>query len=160
VGGDRVPDVVITPMRRRHLRQVLRIDHAVYPRPWTFCLYLGELATTDGRSYLVAREGSEVVGYAGLMVIAGDAHVTTVAVALGVGRATLEVRASNRAAQRLYSRFGFVPAGIRRGYYVDNREDAVVMWTDDIAAPAFERRLERIEADLVRPSVLQGVRSA
>jgi len=182
VGGDRVPDVVITPMRRRHLRQVLRIDHAVYPRPWTFGLYLGELATTDGRSYLVAREGSEVVGYAGLMVIAGDAHVTTVAVApahqhrriatrlllvllrdavaLGAGRATLEVRASNRGAQRLYSRFGFVPAGIRRGYYVDNREDAVVMWTDDIAAPAFERRLARIEADLVRPSVLQGVRSA
>ena len=77
----RTAAVVITPMRRRHLRQVLRIDQQVYPRPWSLGLYLGELSTTDGRSYLVARRGTEVVGYAGLMVIAGDAHVTTVAVA-------------------------------------------------------------------------------
>ena len=52
--------VVITPMRRRHLRQVLRIDHQVYPRPWSLGLYLGELSTTEGRSYVVARQGTEV----------------------------------------------------------------------------------------------------
>src|SRR5688572_10832753 len=79
-------------MRRRHLRQVLRIDHAVYPRPWSLGLYLGELSTTDGRSYLVARRGTSVVGYAGLMVIVDDAHVTTVAVAPAHQRQGLATR--------------------------------------------------------------------
>jgi ribosomal-protein-alanine N-acetyltransferase len=173
--------IVITPMRRRHLRQVLRIDHAVYPRPWTLGLYLGELATTEGRSYLVARDGTSVVGYAGLMVIVDDAHVTTVAVApshqhrgigtrlllvllrdaiaLGAERVTLEVRASNRSAQALYSRFGFAPSGVRKGYYVDNREDAVIMWAIDVRRPAYAARLARIEASLPSPTVLQGVPS-
>lgn len=174
--------VVITPMRRRHLRQVLRIDHAVYPRPWSLGLYLGELSVTDGRSYLVARRGATVVGYAGLMVIAGDAHVTTVAVApsqqrqgyatrllvvlmreaiaLGSQRVTLEVRASNREAQALYSRFGFGPSGVRRAYYVDNGEDAVIMWAIDVHTDAFAARLAGIDASLPSPSVLQGVRTA
>lgn len=173
--------VVVTPMRRRHLRQVVRIDHQVYPRPWSLGLYLGELSTTDGRSYLVARQGTQVVGYAGLMVIAGDAHVTTVAVApahqhqgfatrllvvlardavaLGAERVTLEVRASNQAAQRLYSRFGFAPAGVRKAYYVDNREDAVIMWAIDVGSSGYAERLARIEATLPTPTVLQGVRS-
>lgn len=174
--------VVITPMRRRHLRQVLRIDHTVYPRPWSLGLYLGELSVTDGRSYLVARRGATVVGYAGLMVIAGDAHVTTVAVApsqqhqgyatrllvvlmreaiaLGSQRVTLEVRASNRGAQALYSRFGFGPSGVRRAYYVDNGEDAVIMWAIDVHTDAFAARLAGIDASLPSPSVLQGVRTA
>jgi ribosomal-protein-alanine N-acetyltransferase len=173
--------VIITPMRRRHLRQVLRIDHQVYPRPWSLGLYLGELSTTEGRSYVVARQGTQVVGYAGLMVIAGDAHVTTVAVApahqrrglatrlllvlardavaLGAERITLEVRASNLHAQRLYSRFGFAPAGVRKAYYVDNREDAVIMWAIDVTSEGYAERLSRIEATLPTPSVLQGVRS-
>lgn len=177
-----IAPVVVTPMRRRHLRQVLRIDHQVYPRPWSLGLYLGELSTTEGRSYVVARQGTQVLGYAGLMVIAGDAHVTTVAVApahqrralatrlllvlmrdalaLGAERVTLEVRASNHHAQRLYSRFGFAPAGMRKAYYVDNREDAVIMWAIDVGSDEYAQRLARIEATLPSPSVLQGVRSA
>jgi ribosomal-protein-alanine N-acetyltransferase len=173
--------VVVTPMRRRHLRQVLRIDHQVYPRPWSLGLYLGELSTTEGRSYLIARQGTQVVGYAGLMVIVGDAHITTVAVApvhqhrghatrlllvllrdavaLGAERVTLEVRASNQEAQRIYSRFGFAPAGVRKAYYVDNREDAVIMWAIDVGTAEYAERLARIEATLPTPSVLQGVRS-
>ncbi len=181
-GAAHAGPTLITPMRRRHLRQVLRIDHAVYPRPWSLGLYLGELATIEGRSYLVARRGASVLGYAGLMVIVNDAHVTTVAVApahqhqgiatrlllvllrdavtLGAERVTLEVRASNREAQALYGRFGFAPAGVRKGYYVDNREDAVIMWAIDVATPAYAERLAAIEASLPSPSLLQGVRSA
>ncbi|HYI61362.1 MAG TPA: ribosomal protein S18-alanine N-acetyltransferase [Acidimicrobiales bacterium] len=172
--------LVITPMRRRHLRQVLRIDNAVYTRPWSLALYLGELATTEGRSYLVARQGSTVVGYAGLMVIVDDAHVTTVAVApvhqrqgiatrvllvllreavaLGAERVTLEVRASNRGAQALYRRFGFAPSGVRKAYYVDNREDALIMWAIDVQGEPYAARLARIEAGLPAPSLVQGVR--
>lgn len=182
IGRPALDGIVITPMRRRHLRQVLRIDHAVYPRPWSLSLYLGELSTTEGRSYLVARRGSTVVGFGGLIVIVDDAHITTVAVApayqrngiairlllvlvreaiaLGAERITLEVRASNRGAQALYSRFGFAPSGIRKAYYADNREDAVIMWAIDVRTDDYAARLARIEASLATPSVLQGVRSA
>lgn len=177
--SDLAGPIVVTPMRRRHLRQVLRIDHAVYPRPWSLALYLRELSTTEGRSYLVARRGSDVVGYAGVMAILEDAHITTVAVtpahqrrgiatrlllvllrealALGAERVTLEVRASNRGAQALYSRFGFAPSGVRKAYYADNREDAVIMWALDVRSDEYLARLARIEDSLPAPSIVQGV---
>ena len=72
--------VVVTPMRRRHLRAVLRIEHEVYPRPWSMGLYLSELGFGPSRIYLVARIDAHVVGYAGAMVIGDEGHVTTVAV--------------------------------------------------------------------------------
>ena len=176
---DATTSLVITPMRRRHLRQVLRIDHAVYTRPWSLGLYLGEMAHPEGRAYLVARRGGKVVGYAGLMVVLEDAHITTVAVdpdhqrtgiaahllvtllrqavELGAERATLEVRTSNDGAQALYSRFGFAPAGVRRSYYVDNREDALVMWCHDVHAAEYSDRLAGIEASLPGSVVVEGL---
>jgi len=121
--------VHVAPMRRRHLRAVLRIEAQVYPRPWSASLFLSELALRSTRAYYVARVGRDVVGYAGLMMTAGDGHVTTIAVhprwhrhrigtrlllalardavARGAGALTLEVRLSNKAAQHLYRRFGF-----------------------------------------------------
>ena len=95
-----------------------------------------------------------VVGYAGLMLTGDDAHVTTIAVdpawhrhkigtrlllnlareARGPGRRhlTLEVRVCNSGAQAMYRRFGFEPAGVRKNYYAETNEDALVMWADDI----------------------------
>ena len=67
--------VEIVPMRRRHLRSVLRIEEQVYPRPWTSSLFLSELALRSSRAYCVARVGREVVGYAGVMISFEDAHV-------------------------------------------------------------------------------------
>jgi ribosomal-protein-alanine N-acetyltransferase len=52
----------------------------------------------------------------------------------------------NRGAQELYRRFGFRPAGVRKNYYVETNEDALVMWADDVAAPAYAERLASIEA--------------
>src|SRR5690606_16190755 len=72
--------VEIVPMRRRHLRSVLRIEAQVYPRPWTLSLFLSELALRSSRAYFVALLGEEVVGYAGLMVTPDGGHVTTIAV--------------------------------------------------------------------------------
>ena len=72
--------VEIAPMRRRHVRSVLRIEQQVYPRPWSHSLFLSELALRATRSYFVARIGREVVGYAGLMMTAEDGHITTIAV--------------------------------------------------------------------------------
>ena len=72
--------VHVTPMRRRHVRAVLRIEEQVYPRPWSMSLFLSELALRTTRAYFVARVGRDVVGYAGLMMTAEDGHVTTIAV--------------------------------------------------------------------------------
>src|SRR5690606_30211527 len=72
--------VRIGPMRRRHLRGVLRVEELANPRPWSLSLFLSELRYTESRAYLIARVGTEIVGYAGLMLVAGDGHVTNVGV--------------------------------------------------------------------------------
>ena len=72
--------VHMVPMRRRHLRSVLRIEAQVYPRPWSLGLFMSELALRNSRAYYVARVDGVVVGYGGLMVSADDGHITTLAV--------------------------------------------------------------------------------
>ena len=163
-------DVHLTPMRRRHLRTVLRIETEVYPRPWTTNLFVSELGMRSSRSYYVAKVGPTVVGYSGLMLIVEDAHVTTIAVdpawqrhqigsrlllniardarERGARHLTLEVRVSNEPAQNMYRKFGFRPAGIRKGYYAETNEDALVMWADDIDQPEYMERLLRIESGI------------
>jgi ribosomal-protein-alanine N-acetyltransferase len=167
-------DVRVQLMRRRHLRSVLRVDHEVCPRPWTLALFLSELAAGPSRHYVVARAGTAVVGYGGLMVSVGEGHITTLAVdppwqrrsvgtrlllalaSYGVDEGctglTLEVRMGNVAAQALYRRFGFVPAGVRRGYYAETKEDALIMWAHDLDTPAYLRRLATIAEHLPAPS--------
>jgi len=171
-------EVRITPMRRRHLRGVLRIEQQVYPRPWTFGLFLGEINQRASRVYLVARVGSDVVGYAGMFRAIDDGHITTIAVdpawqrrgvatrmLLALARAamdrgsrnlTLEVRMSNSGAQALYQRFGFVPAGVRKGYYPETGEDALVMWANDIDTEAYAARLRELEGGVPGRTVVEG----
>jgi [ribosomal protein S18]-alanine N-acetyltransferase len=171
-------DVEVTPMRRRHLRGVLAIERQVYPRPWSPGLFASELSQRDTRRYLVALSGRRVVGYAGVMVAAGEAHVTTVAVhpqehrrkvatrlmlalmeasrELGAEAATLEVRVGNKGAQRLYQGFGFAPVGIRPGYYAETGEDALIMWAHDLQGDAFGERLEFQRARLDAPGGASG----
>ena len=170
--------VVIGPMRRRHLRGVLKIEQQVYPRPWSMGLFMSELAYRESRVYLTARIGSSVVGYGGLMLVVDDGHITTLAVEprwhrhklgtrvlLALARAgieqgarnlTLEVRTSNAPAQALYRAFGFAPAGVRRGYYVETNEDAIVMWANDVDSPAYAERLAALEATVPGTTVLEG----
>ncbi|HAM03731.1 MAG TPA: ribosomal-protein-alanine N-acetyltransferase [Acidimicrobiaceae bacterium] len=169
-GGDIVGAVRVVPMRRRQLRSVMRIEEECYPRPWSATLFLSELAQRTSRRYTVATIGPLVVGYCGLMVVQDEGHVTTLTVdpewqrhgigtvllldmaraALGLGcrHMTLEVRASNSAAQVLYRRFGFAPAGVRRNYYAETGEDAIVMWVHDIDGESYTQRLASIEARL------------
>lgn len=170
--------IVITPMRRRHLRSVLRIEEATSSTPWSLGLFLAEVRREE-RVYLVARSGSRVVGYAGLLFALADGHITTVAVDPGLhgGRigtrlllvlmrravergaeaVTLEVRASNTAAQALYRRFGFAPAGARKDYYRDPVEDALVLWAHEVHTEAYAERLAAIESQLPTPLVLEGL---
>ncbi len=163
-------DVRLSPMRRRHLRRVLRIENQVYPRPWSLGLYMNEMALSSSRIYLIATVRSSIAGYGGLMFAAADAHVTTIAVDpamqgrrigtrlllelarqaidRGAANLTLEVRVSNEPAQRLYRAFGFAPAGVRKNYYSDVGEDALVMWATDVCEQVYVDRLDRIELAL------------
>jgi ribosomal-protein-alanine N-acetyltransferase len=159
------PEVEITPMRRRHLRGVMSIERQVYPRPWSPSLFVSEMSAGHSRAYLVALLGRRVVGYGGLVSYGDEAHVTTIAVdpeeqrrkigtrllyelirqgqRMGARAVSLEVRVTNWGAQRMYARFGFRPVGVRKNYYQETGEDAVVMWTDDIRSPDYRRLLER-----------------
>ena len=168
-------EVTIGPLRRRHLRGVLRIEQQVYPRPWSMGLFMSELGFRTGRVYLVARVGNQVVGYGGLMLVAEDGHITTLAVdpswhrhqigtrlLLALARAgierevrnlTLEVRMGNEPAQALYRHFGFAPAGVRKGYYVETNEDALVMWSNDVHTPDYAARLDALAEGVVGTTV-------
>ena len=155
--------VSIAPMRRRNVRSVLRIEEQVYPRPWTSSLFLSELALRTTRAYFVARVGRDIVGYAGIMISFEDAHVTTIAVdpawhrhgVRGAQHMTLEVRMSNKGAQDLYRRFGFAPVGVRKNYYPETNEDALVMWVHDIDTPEYATLLTGLEARVPGDTVFE-----
>ena len=161
------PVVQLVPMRRRHLRSVLRIEAQVYPRPWSLPLFMSELNMRNSRAYMVARTEGSVVGYCGMMFTGDDAHVTTIAVdpayqrqkigtrlllqgareslERGCRHLTLEVRISNVGAQAMYRRFGLHAAGVRKNYYAESHEDALVMWAEHIDSEEYARLLEGIE---------------
>ncbi len=166
-------EIELTRMRRRHLRGVMAIETQVYPRPWSSTLFLAELSQRSTRSYLVARHGGEVVGYAGMMFTPDDAHVTNIAVeptfhgrrvgtrllvtlineaiARGYDRVSLEVRVTNAVAQSMYQKFGFTVAGLRKGYYIETREDAYVMEVTEVLSTRYRLLLQEIRRQLEDP---------
>lgn len=163
-------EVTIGPMRRRHVREVLAIERQVYPRPWSAALFFSEIAQKVSRCYIVAHHGRRLVGYGGLMCHLEEGHVTTIAVDPQYQRrqigsrlllalieeacrrsarsVALEVRVANWTAQRLYARFGFRAFGLRRGYYAETGEDALVMWIEDLTSGEIKERLARIRRRL------------
>jgi len=166
----RLEEIELRPMRRRHLAGVLGIETLVYPRPWTAGLFLSELAQKSTRHYIVARWKASVVGYGGVMCFGEEAHITNVAVApayqrhrigtlllhtllaeairRGATSATLEVRVSNTPAQRLYSRFGFAPVGVRKNYYQETNEDGLIMWVHDLFSREFQEGMLRVAGEI------------
>jgi ribosomal-protein-alanine N-acetyltransferase len=154
-------------MSRSDVPAVATVEREIYPQPWSARIFFDELAQSN-RTYIVVTDDGEIVGYGGLMVIEDDAHITTLAVvpgfrrmrlgtrilltlverglAAGARHLTLEVRATNTDAQRLYERFGFAPVGKRKGYYAG--EDAIVMWALDVHADEYGVLLEEIRLSL------------
>jgi [ribosomal protein S18]-alanine N-acetyltransferase len=153
--------VRVEDMSEGDLEPVLDIEYLSFTSPWPRDIFLGELRGSDIAKLFVARilEGEQqgrVAGYSCTWIIADEMHITSFAVhpqfrrqhvgqqlmagvlaravELGCRHAELEVRASNHGAQRLYGRFGFAPVAVRQRYYVDNNEDAIIMFLDDIAA--------------------------
>ncbi|TAN30365.1 MAG: ribosomal-protein-alanine N-acetyltransferase [Actinomycetota bacterium] len=166
--GQFLSSLEVVAMRKKHLDQVMDIERRAYPNPWTRSVFESELSQGVTRSYIVALHSRAVTGYCGTLYIIDEAHITNIAVdpdwqRMHIGtllmseivrRAwnrniqaiTLEVRVSNFKAQRLYQRFGFQPAGIRKGYYQENNEDALIMWAYDIDSGEYHERIKNIEA--------------
>ena len=170
--------LAIEPMREQDVPTVQVIERDIFSTPWPRNAYYRELSSRNSAYYVVLRReaerGVETVGYGGMWRMYDEAHVTTIGVRhdvqhQGYGRivfaglvqaayemgakwVTLEVRMSNANAIRMYESFGFKVIGRRKGYYTDNGEDAIVMWSDSIYSPrfrrAFEMNLGRIEADV------------
>jgi ribosomal-protein-alanine N-acetyltransferase len=140
--------VAIRRLTYADLPQVIAIERRAFPTPWSLAMFVLELSKPSGISLAAISDGG-LVGYLvcsrydtvwHLMNIAVDDRLLRrgIATALldrlfletdpGGDRYTLEVRTSNRPAIAMYQRFGFRPEGRRRGYYHDNREDALIMW--------------------------------
>ena len=120
----------------------------------------------------VAQELAAIVGFAGLWLMVDEAHITTIALhpdyrgrglgelllvnlidisyKIGAKWVTLEVRVSNSTAQNLYRKYGFREAGLRRRYYSDNQEDALIMWTEEINSLPYKRRFLELKALLMK----------
>ena len=162
--------VAIEPMRVEDVDSVLAIEQLSFPTPWPRDAYYHELRKNRLACYLVARLVKQIIGYAGMWVTVDEAHVTTIAVSpahrrrkigerllvalideatkRGARWVTLEVRKSNHGAQALYQKYGFKEIGTRKGYYSDNHEDAIVMWTGNIWEDAYQERLKENRASL------------
>lgn len=151
------PEIAIFPMTPADLDGVMEVERSSFLTPWSRDAFASEIMQTY-TVYLVAREGDKVVAHGGMHVVWEDAHVTNIAVlpayrgrglgermmleliarasARGAVRMTLEVRATNTPAQTLYRKLGFEsrPGAIRKGYYTDTGEDAIIMWKDPLTA--------------------------
>ncbi|MEW6192265.1 MAG: ribosomal protein S18-alanine N-acetyltransferase [Bacillota bacterium] len=146
--------VEITAMEPEHLDEVLAIEAVSFPLPWDRQTFLFEILLNELADYVVALSNGRVVGYGGMWLVVDEAHLTNIAVhpdfrGRGIGRRilralirraagrglrkmTLEVRPSNRTARKIYREFGFKEKGVRKQYYRDNNEDAIIMWLEDL----------------------------
>ncbi|TKD66310.1 ribosomal protein S18-alanine N-acetyltransferase [Pseudalkalibacillus hwajinpoensis] len=134
------------------IEAVMHIEQATFPTPWSRTAFYNEVVINHFATYLLLEVGEEIAGYCGVWVIIDEAHITNIALhpdfrgmklgeallnraidfakSRGALKMTLEVRVSNKIAQNLYRKFGFEEGSIRKNYYTDNQEDALVMWVN------------------------------
>lgn len=134
------------------LDQVMEVEVNSFTIPWSREAFFNELTKNQFAQYLIVEVDQKVVGYCGVWIIIDEAHITNIALLpeyrglklgealmgkvmelareMGALRVTLEVRVSNERAQNLYRKFGFEEGAIRKQYYTDNMEDALVMWVN------------------------------
>jgi ribosomal-protein-alanine N-acetyltransferase len=172
--------IVVDRMTVDDLLAVQVIEHESFSTPWPAHAYRQEIEQNRLAHYIVARYGTEIVGFAGIWLLVDEAHITTfatrrawrrqgigerllvalldLALARGANEATLEVRPSLLPARRLYEKFGFKVVGVRPRYYSDNNEDALIMTTDSLDGRPMHERLTVLRAALVaRPDIELGL---
>ncbi len=148
-----IDNIQIEEMKKEHLDGVMVVENLSFKIPWSRNSFLEELTTNELAIYFVAIYDGKVIGYGGLWRIFDEGHITNIAVHPEFRRCgaaskimdkilevcdekdikslTLEVRKSNSAAQKLYVKYGFAIEGMRKGYYADTGEDALIMWRHD-----------------------------
>lgn len=153
----------IAPMRLEDIEHVSRLERRCYTLPWSSSAYATEVGNSNAYYTVAKDENGVVVGYAGMWVIMDEIHITTIAVdpsqrgrkigerllldileegmARGAERATLEVRERNTAAHNLYLKYGFEDVAIRKNYYSDNHENAIIMWANNMLSPEYQAML-------------------
>jgi ribosomal-protein-alanine N-acetyltransferase len=139
-------------MQIEDLKAVHAIERKSFSLPWSLESFRAELENNEYACYFCLIVEGKVAGYMGLWEIINEGHITNIAISpeyrcrgfgefligsvmrimsgKGMKRMTLEVRVSNLAARQLYERLGFVALGVRKGYYSDNHEDALIMWAE------------------------------
>ena len=143
-------DLIVRRGEEKDIAAIEEIEKLCFATPWSYESLKYDIVENNRALYLVAEIEGEICGYVGIWKIVDEGHITNVAVApthrrkhiasalleslfrvterAGVVRHTLEVRAGNEGAIKLYESFGFKADGLRKGYYEDNGEDAVIMW--------------------------------
>jgi ribosomal-protein-alanine N-acetyltransferase len=174
--------LMLRSMRAADVPAVITIERASFNVGWPATAFERELSQNKMARYIVLEGGGPgaiggLVGFAGLWLMVDEAHVVTVAVVpeqrgrglgrllvhgllglardCGMSEATLECRVSNATARALYGSYGFYEVGLRKRYYSDNQEDAVIMTTEPFAAPPYLERYARLEERLA--ALLPGV---
>lgn len=144
--------ISIRPMKLEDLEDICELELLSFSTPWSKESFLHELTKNAFAIYLVADVNGVARGYCGMWRVLDEAHITNVAIhpdwrgkklgekimremmkqarKAGTDRMTLEVRVSNNVARNLYYKIGFHDEGIRKGYYSDNMEDAIIMWVN------------------------------
>ena len=142
--------IIFRDMKPEDIAQVVAIEQVSFAIPWTFETFEREITINEYARYTVMEKDGAIIGYCGMWLILDESHITNIAILpeyrgrnlgevllneviekakkLGAHSMTLEVRVSNEIAQKLYRKFGFLNGGIRKRYYTDNYEDALVMW--------------------------------
>ena len=154
-------EITIDYMKKEDIESVVRIEEEAYGKHhWAKSSFYDEMSNNLAKYYTAKLFNGEIVGYAGTWHIIDEGHITTIAVRNDylrnhIGEAiiqkiiddcyknkikylTLEVRASNIPAIKLYEKYGFQSLGTRKGYYQDNDEDALIMWTENIFYDKFK----------------------
>lgn len=166
--------VTIRKMKSQDIGRVIEIERQSFTLPWSENAYLNEISNRSAY-YTVAEEDGVIVGYIGMWIIMDEAHITTLAVdpknrkhkigerllidllsnamRIGARRATLEVRSSNIKAQNLYSKYSFTSAAIRKAYYRDNDEDAIVMWIYDLFSDEFTISFNQLKDSIINENI-------
>lgn len=158
--------IKIFPMQKSDVEEVMKIEQQAYgEHHWSKDSFYGELSNELAHYYSAFDLSGNLLGYAGTWRILDEAHITTIAVKPELRRrkigealliraiedfykneikyVTLEVRVSNVAAIKLYEKYGFKSLGERKGYYQNNNEDALIMWTENIFWDKFKLRYEQ-----------------
>jgi len=160
--------IKIRNMEKKDIDQVMEIESIAYGKFfWPSEAFVTELENELGHYFVAEGENDRIVGYAGFWLIYDEAHITTIAIhpdfrRQGLGDKllqkmietgyeknvkwfTLEVRASNIAAQNMYYKYNFKSLGLRKKYYQDNDEDALIMWTENIWNKNFKKHFESMK---------------